>query len=106
MAGKTQEEKLAGQTMILVDFPPRPGVVKVSTSPEDMAERSARAVDRAMQTIREMAERVTATVRGIAEKPQQVEVAFGLKLDAEVGALIAKTGVEASINVKITWKNS
>jgi hypothetical protein len=32
-------------------------------------------------------------------------VDFGLKLSAEAGALIAKTGVGANINVKLTWKN-
>jgi hypothetical protein len=103
------DEKTGGPgVVILVDFPPRAGTAaKVALlSAEQVAEKSAHAVDRAMETIRGMAERVATTVKNITEKPQAVEVAFGLKLDAEAGALIAKTGVEATINVKITWKNS
>jgi len=91
--------------IILVEFDQK-GLAKVTARPEDMAEKSARAVDRAMDTIQAMAARVAATVKGLAEKPQEVEVDFGLKLDAVAGALIARTGVEASINVKITWKSS
>jgi hypothetical protein len=31
-------------------------------------------------------------------------VAFGIKLDTEVGALIAKVGGEANLNVKLIWQ--
>jgi hypothetical protein len=39
----------------------------------------------------------------MAERPAGVQVAFGLKFDAEAGAFIAKTGMEASVNVTLTW---
>lgn len=101
MTGRTVEP----ETVILVEFD-QTGLVKVNASPEEMADKSAKAVDQAMYTIKEMAERVTETMQSIAMKPQAVEVAFGLKLNAETGAMIAKAGVEASINVKMTWENS
>jgi hypothetical protein len=31
-------------------------------------------------------------------------IKFGVKLDAEVGAVIAKTGVEGHFEVKLTWR--
>jgi hypothetical protein len=40
----------------------------------------------------------------ISERPHKVEVSFGLKLTAEGGALIAKAGVQAAINVIMSWE--
>jgi hypothetical protein len=33
-----------------------------------------------------------------------LEVSFGLKLNAETGAIIAKAGTEATINVTLKWE--
>lgn len=35
-----------------------------------------------------------------------IDIEFGLKLNAEAGAVIAKTGVEGHFTVKIAWKPS
>jgi hypothetical protein len=96
---------LGPENVILVEFEEK-GLARVSLTPEDLAEKSARALDKAMQTIRGLAERLAATVQDLPTRPQAVEVAFGLKLNAEAGALIARTGGEASLNVKLTWKSS
>jgi len=90
---------------ILVEFTPRPGLREVSLKPEDLTAKSSQALEAAMNTIHNMARRVTATVEALATRPSQVEVAFGLKLDTEAGALIAKVGAEASLNVKLTWEH-
>jgi len=90
--------------IILVEFE-ETGLISVSTETE-LAEKSVRAINKAMETIREMAQRVADTVQNLPGKPQTVEVDFGLKLSAEAGALIAKTGVGANINVKLTWKST
>ena len=93
---------------ILVEFAPRPGVRQVSRTPEDIAEKSAQALDKAMVTIRQMGHRVTETVKSInvADRPSKIVLEFGLKLDAEAGALIAKASTEASFKVALTWERS
>ena len=93
-----------GEGEILVEFAPRPGVRQVSLAigPEDLAGKSAKALDKAMDTIRHMAKRMTDTVDKIVDKPSKVELEFGLKLDAEAGALLSKVGGEANINVTLT----
>jgi hypothetical protein len=93
---------------ILVEWSVRPGLQPVSLSPSQLAEKSAAALDSAMNTIHEMARRMIATVRAIdlADRPTTVEVEFGLKLDAEAGALVAKVATEAGITVKLVWKHS
>ena len=89
---------------ILVEFPRSPGVQKVSLTSERTVERSAVALARAMDTVRNMAIRFRATVEDIPYSPSEVSLEFGIKLDAEAGALVARTGVEATLNVKLVWK--
>ncbi len=100
-----------GEDEILVEFAPlhRPGtrpVTRLALGPKDIAGKSALALDKAMSTIRQMGNRVTETVKSInvADRPSKVELEFGLKLDAEVGAYVAKTSTEASFKVLLTWE--
>ena len=95
---------------ILVDFS-MPGVQPVAIMRggeelEKLAEKSQKALDQAMNTIHHMAQRVVVTMKALpkSELPDKVEVEFGLKLDAEAGAMIAKAGAEASIVVTLAWE--
>ncbi len=93
---------------ILVEWTPRPGRQPVSQL-SDAIGRGEEALRSAMDTVHKVAQQVAATISDLAGHPQQrtlnkVEVEFGLKLDAEAGAFIAKAGVESSITVKMTWK--
>ena len=35
--------------------------------------------------------------------PDEVELKFGIKLDAEAGAIIARTGIQGQFEVKLKW---
>lgn len=93
--------------IILVEFDSGAGLQPVSISDNltEMAEKSSEAVSKAMMTIRHMAVRTIESVKKLSDPPDAVEVQFGIKLDAEAGALVAKAGTEASINVKLTWRS-
>ncbi len=72
----------------------------------DLIEESERAVDGAMSTMEKMARKVTDKMNALKDaKPDEVELAFGLKLDVEAGALIAKAGAEATLEVTMVWKS-
>ncbi|MGW5422692.1 CU044_2847 family protein [Streptomyces sp. NPDC003943] len=88
---------------IVIEFNQRSGVRQVALSAPETVARSAEAVSQAMTTIRSMAERVRGTVAQMAVRPESVQVEFGIKFDAEAGAVIAKTGVEAAVTVKLAW---
>jgi hypothetical protein len=98
---------------ILIDFS-QPGLQPVAgiwgggvvEQQKDLVEKSQKALDQAMNTIYHMAQRVTDTMKALpkSELPNKVEVEFGIKLDAEAGAYIAKAGVEASITVTLAWE--
>lgn len=92
---------------ILVDFAPAPGVRGVARiSPEELVEKSKVAVDVAMSTMQSMANKAVTAIKKIkvSERPDKVELEFGIKLDAEAGALVAKAGAEAAIKVTMTWE--
>jgi len=94
--------------VILVEFAPVPGVRTVSLTPQDIAEKSKEALDNALKTMRKMAKKSVKAIREIpvTERPNTISVAFGLKLSAEGGAVVAKAGVEAAINVTMTWQRT
>jgi hypothetical protein len=97
---------LAGQPVLQVDFAPKSGLKEVSLSPQDLVARSSAAVDSAMASIREIADRVSSTTSQIVNRPDEVSVEFGLKLDAAGGALIARAEVEAHFVVTLKWSVS
>jgi preprotein translocase subunit SecD len=100
---KVQGEAQEQRPVVLVDFAPRAGLKEVSLSPRDVAARSSAALDSAVTSIRQVSERVASATRDLAHQPDEVEVEFGLKLDAATGALIARAGTEAHLTVTLRW---
>jgi len=86
---------------VFVEFELHPGAYEASLSTEDIAKKSAEALDQAMNTIHNMARRVTAMIDTLPKRPAQVEVEFGITLNMEAGAIIAKAGVETTLHVKL-----
>ena len=73
--------------------------------PEKLKEESEKALNMAMGTVRSMAYRVSKTMETMDAKvrPNEAEIEFGVNLDMEVGAWLAKTGAGAQITVKLKW---
>jgi hypothetical protein len=96
-------------TEILVEFTTGEGLRLVGLfsrkKEPELAEKSNKAVNKAMDTIKNMAQRVHSTVQTIENRPSNVEVEFGLKFDAEVGVIVAKVTAEASMTVGLSWEN-
>jgi hypothetical protein len=90
-----------GGPSVLVEFR-SDGFRQVAREDKLVAE-SAQAVAKAMDTIREMGDLVTKTVHSLGKKPSHVEVTFGITLDAEAGALVAKVAAGSSLQVKLSW---
>jgi hypothetical protein len=93
------------EEVILVEFAPVPGVRSVSLSPRDAIEKSQEAIEDALKKMRGMAKKTVRSLREmpVSERPSSLAVSFGLKLTAEGGAVLAKAGLEAGINVTMTW---
>ena len=98
-------EPTPNPTVILVELAPRPGVQQVARlQPAELARRSAEALDKAWDTIRAMSDRAGALIEDLAGDPDEVQLEYGIKLDVEGNAVIAKAGAEAAISVSLTWK--
>ena len=93
---------------ILIEWPHAPGGIQRAARgdrAEMMKQQSQKALNLAMGTIRAMAYRVAKTVNALEDKarPDEAEVEFGITLDAESGALLAKASAGAQIKVKLKW---
>jgi hypothetical protein len=88
---------------IIVEFPVEAGVRAVALSPQDLANKSAQAIDNAMATIREMSRKTKEGLDQLVDRPTEVQVTFGVKLTGEAGAIISKVGAEAALQVQVTW---
>ncbi|MGB9371862.1 MAG: CU044_2847 family protein [Halobacteriota archaeon] len=60
-------------------------------------------LDQAFSTIKPTAQAITDQIQALSIKPQKAEVGFGLTMKANAGAVLASAGVEANVNVKLTW---
>lgn len=95
-------------TPVLVELKPvsRRGEQDVALSVQDLFERSTEALNNAMAAIYGMSRRVVSTVRELplVERPDEVEVEFGLLLKTDANAFVVNAGMEAQIAVKLKWQ--
>ena len=103
----------AEEFTVLVEWPRQPGGIQKASrggaaTMEALKEKSEEALHLAMQTIRSMSYRVFNTMDTIGSKvrPDEAEIEFGINLDTEVGALVAKASTGAQIKVKLKWNKS
>lgn len=60
----------------------------------------------ALSEVRDAAVTALTEFRAMASQPDEVGITFGVRLDAEVGAVIAKTGMSGNFEVKLTWRSN
>ncbi len=81
------------------------GAVEVARPGEAVA-KAALTFEDAFDKIKPAAGSLIEKIRSLSDAPDEVEVEFGLKLDAEVGAIIATTGLEANYKITLRWKHA
>lgn len=77
--------------------------------PRPVRNRSGATAIEASQTLEEAMDGALPALRRVMETigklaPTEHEIEFGIKLDAQAGAVVAKTGIEGHFTVKLTWK--
>ncbi|MGW2248894.1 CU044_2847 family protein [Kitasatospora sp. NPDC001660] len=77
-----------------------PGIQLVSRGDEGIAEAAHR-LDAALAACRPTLESVLAVLKHL--RPEEIEVSFGIKLNAEAGVVIAKTATEGHFDVTLSW---
>jgi hypothetical protein len=85
-----------------------PGVPTPAGLPQPAQEiqaRSQAAIEAAMETIRTMALKTETMLQSIPDgaQPRAMRVKFGIQLDFQVGAIMAKSGAGATLEVEMEW---
>lgn len=88
---------------VLVEVEDAPGPATRGLRPADLPEKARQSFEGAIDTIRLTATAMIGKLRDLADKPDEIEVEFGLKLSAEAGAVIASTAGEAHFTVRLAW---
>ncbi|POX52435.1 CU044_2847 family protein [Streptomyces sp. Ru72] len=82
-----------------------PGLVGASRA-DGVVATGVTTFDRALDGVRGAADAALRSFRGLAQRPDEVQIQFGVRLTAEAGAVIAKTGMEGQLQVTITWSRT
>lgn len=103
MTTETVCVKLAGGETVLMEVEELDvsGVQAVSLS----VNREAGTIDleSALVGVRAAATQLAQTIRDLTTPPDSFELSFGVKLNASLGAIIAKASTEANFTVKLSW---
>ncbi|MEU9874940.1 CU044_2847 family protein [Streptomyces phaeochromogenes] len=80
-----------------------PGVVAVSRLGDAVADATT-SFEEGVDRIRQAAVSVLVRLRDMPSRPDDVCLEFGVRFNAEVGAVIARTAGEAHLKVTMTWR--
>ena len=82
------------------------GRVMRGSAPADALAVANDSFETALESVRAAAEGILDKLRNLAQPPDEVGVEFGVKMNAETGAIIAKASGEANFKISLTWKKS
>jgi len=90
---------------VRVEFPDAPEGEESFALTDTLEERSQSAIQSAMHTIQAMALQTDLMCKGIPgdSQPHKIKIKFGINLDFKAGALIARSGVGATMEVELAW---
>jgi hypothetical protein len=92
-----------GTTILVeIDEPEQGGLVKVSRAGDAIA-KAQQTLEKALEKVKPAAQSIILQLRKLHDAPDEIEVAFGLKLSAEAGAVLASAGAEANYTVTLKW---
>lgn len=94
---------LAGGGSVLVEIDEVPGVAPAGRTGRVLHEART-TFEKAVGEVRDAAAAALAQFTTMSRAPDEVELKFGIKLDAEAGALIARTGIQGQFEVKLKWR--
>ncbi|MBP2400940.1 CU044_2847 family protein [Streptomyces syringium] len=91
-----------GSIMVEVDAD-EPGIARASRV-GDLITSTAESFEAALEHVRRAADAALSGFRNMEARPDEVQIQFGVRLNAEAGAVIAKTGADGHLKVSLTWR--
>lgn len=74
------------------------------TPPDEIVDVTAGRLDEGLHQVRQLAGRTLDRLVSLPKPPTTVELEFGVKFNVETGVVIARTGVEGHLKVKVVWE--
>jgi hypothetical protein len=91
-------------TAVLVAPPARTGTGAVGLG--SRLETAGATLREALAPITSAASEVIGQFRDVAQRPNEVEVTFGVVLDAKLGAILTSAGVSTHLGVTLRWSGT
>lgn len=71
-----------------------------------MIEKARVSYEEALDKIKGAAEIIISKMRELPYSPDEIGVDFGIKLSADIGAILASTSAEAQFTLRLTWRRN
>ncbi|WP_338930545.1 CU044_2847 family protein [Streptomyces netropsis] len=91
-----------GSIMVEVDAD-EPGIARASRV-GNLITSTTESFETALDHVRRAADAALNGFRNMEARPDEVRIDFGVRLNAEAGAVIAKTGADGHLQVSLTWR--
>ena len=85
---------------------PATGFAHRSASTNVSGDNAQEAYQQVLQTIRGCADGIIGTIQDLQAQPDSAAVDFAIKVDAEAGAMVAKSREDAQFRVSLSWKQA
>src|SRR6266568_1041440 len=90
-----------GSIVVEIDEPETGGTVRAGR--EDKIEKARETFEDALNKVLPATKTVVEKVRGMASRPDEIEVTFGVNLSTMAGAFIASASAAANFGVTVRW---
>jgi hypothetical protein len=90
-----------GSIVVELDEPEMGGAVRAGR--EGKIEQARETFENALNKVLPVTKTVVEKLRGMASKPDEIEVTFGVNLSTMAGAVIASASAEANFGVTVRW---
>lgn len=80
------------------------GIIPVGIEPGEVARRATQGFQQALDRILPVASAALGRMRTLSEIPDEVTISFGIKLTADLGAVLARAGSAANLDVMLRWE--
>jgi Trypsin-co-occurring domain 1 len=101
--GELLRFELDGGGAVLVEVADDEPGIEQAARVDELVVKARVSLEQALDQVRAVANAAVARLRDLAEQPQQIQVEFGIRLNAEAGAVIARTQAEGHLQVTLTW---
>jgi Trypsin-co-occurring domain 1 len=83
-----------------------PGIRRAGRTADGAWVKATANLDVALDGVRSAANVALGKLRDLAREPDEIELEFGVRLNASAGAVLARTDAEGHLQVRLAWKKA